>query len=135
MVSLIAGYAIVISITLYLVNHRNILELWRGFKKFNCRRCGHCCRLLVGLSEKDIRRLERAGYKRQDFVSKRRKKYFIKQTNRYCPWMKVFNGRAECTVYKHRPEICRSYPKRKIFGLKAHDCRCYAFAKDKYLNR
>jgi len=127
--SLIIGYLIVIFIFLYLTNINNLIEIFRGRKEFSCKRCGHCCRLLVQVSEKDISRLEKVGYKRKDFLEKKKDKYYIKRINGYCPWLKIENGNAKCKVYEYRPNICRIFPRKKIFKIKANDCRCNAFKK------
>jgi Fe-S-cluster containining protein len=121
-VPLIVGYAVIIAMFLYLTNRVNLIELWRGRKKFECQRHGHCCRLLVQLTKKDIARLEKAGYR--DFYYKKRFSFYLKQKNGWCPWVKIENGIGTCTIYKYRPRICRTFPRKRHFGLNAYDIRC-----------
>jgi len=125
----IISYLIIIFIFFYLTNRSNIIEIWRGRKEFRCKRDGCCCRLLVQVSKADIRRLEKVGHKKEDFIQKKKGKNYIKQINGYCPWLKISKGVAECTVYNYRPDICRVFPLKKILGMKAHDIRCIAFKK------
>jgi Fe-S-cluster containining protein len=125
----VLSYTIIISMILYLINRNNIKELILGRKQFSCRRCGHCCRLLVRLYDNDIKRLEDAGYKQSEFAVMIKKKPYIKQKNRYCPWLEIKSGTARCTIYENRPKICREFPQKRIFRMPGYDCRCCSFNK------
>lgn len=58
------------------------------------------------LSRFDIDRIMRQGYKFKDFVVKRRRERFLKNSKDRC----VFLGDNGCTIYSFRPEGCRLYP-------------------------
>jgi hypothetical protein len=61
------------------------------------------------LSDADIKRLERAGYNRQKFVSYD-KHGFARLKNRrgFCVFYDV--EKCRCKIYEHRPSGCRIYP-------------------------
>jgi len=88
-------------------------------RKFKCLRCGRCCRLRVRLSKEDIKRLMKAGKK--DFIEDKR---WLKRINGYCMFLEIKKGKSKCTVYNHRPDICRWWP------LKKHVCdvRCSTYS-------
>jgi Fe-S-cluster containining protein len=96
-------------------------------KKYKCIRCGKCCKLRVDLSEEDINKIKKAGYK--DFLTKDNN---LKKINGYCLFMTLDNGITSCKLEKSgKPSICRNFPeKRGIFG-KAYDYRCRSFWKFK----
>jgi Fe-S-cluster containining protein len=83
-------------------------------KNFKCKRCGQCCSPYVILSEKDIKKIEELGHKREDFITE---SYFkpnakiIRQINGNCMFLAFSDGgEASCKIYSNRPEICRRYP-------------------------
>jgi Fe-S-cluster containining protein len=92
--------------------------VWR-FRKFKCLRCGHCCRLRVNLSKKDIERLEKAGKK--NFIKDTK---WLKRINGYCMFLKIENGKAGCSVYNNRPEVCRWWPLKRF----TCDTRCKSYS-------
>lgn len=90
--------------------------------EFSCKRCGSCCRLLLSLSEDDVRRLEKAGFDRKKFLrnhpidpygddgrpfmnvkddSGSEECYFLRKDS---------EGKYYCGAYENRPEGCRKYP-------------------------
>ena len=86
-------------------------------KTFKCTKCGECCKPITKVSEKDIARIEKAGYKREDFldVDPFRKesgaKDVLKRKNGYCTFLKDNKDKTfDCTIYEHRPDVCRDYP-------------------------
>lgn len=101
---------------------------------FTCTQCGKCCRYLVELEEEDIRCLEKTGKYKEDFVEMREGKPFLRRaTNGYCSFFRFRkDGMGECTVYKHRPKICRVFPKIKVFGKDSWDYRCPIIQKPKW---
>ena len=73
---------------------------------FICRRCGYCCSLDVRLLKEDIDRLESVGKK--DFYHILDGETFLKTKDGRCIFYE-----SRCTVYLHRPRICRHFPVRK----------------------
>jgi Fe-S-cluster containining protein len=95
---------------------RNKRRLEQGLD-MRCSHCGLCCEETeMMLSEADIDRLERLGYKRPNFV-----RYdghgFARLKNRqgFCVFYDVEKRR--CRIYEHRPLGCRLYP--VIYGEQA----------------
>jgi Fe-S-cluster containining protein len=91
-----------------------------GRREFKCLRCGKCCKLTVALSEEEIKKIKKAGYK--DFLIKNNK---LKKVNGYCVFLTLDKGVTSCKLENSaKPRICRNYP--KITGLfgKEHDIRC-----------
>ncbi len=76
----------------------------------NCLRCGKCCQETeMLLSNKDIERLERKGYKRNFFVQFDKEGYAtLKNQNGICVFL---NPKTQtCRERKNRPSGCRIYP-------------------------
>jgi Fe-S-cluster containining protein len=120
-------YLIIIAFLFYLNFGWHIRVLLLSNRQFGCLRCGHCCRLVVRLSDKDIERLEKAGKK--DFIKLKGKTKTLRQENGYCPFLSINSGKARCTVYEHRPDICMTFPAQKIMGIRGNDPRCSSFDK------
>jgi Fe-S-cluster containining protein len=125
------SYLILLLFVWYIIYRRQIISLIIGRQKFECLRCGHCCRLLVKLSKDDIARLGKAL--KPDYIIKVHGITYLKQKNSYCPFLSIRKGQASCDVYKLRPEICRNFPKLKMWKLKALDYRCKELKIPKYL--
>jgi len=69
--------------------------------------CVKCCiETRMPLSRFDIGRISRQGYRFKDFVAKRKRERFLKNSNGRC----VFLGDDGCKIYTFRPEGCRLYP-------------------------
>ncbi len=75
--------------------------------KLDTGRCGLCCSLLVRLNSKDIERIKELGY--DDFTEIRKDEKILKRVNGYCIFLKIEEGIATCTIYDHRPKVCREY--------------------------
>ncbi|RLI14417.1 YkgJ family cysteine cluster protein [Candidatus Bathyarchaeota archaeon] len=75
-----------------------------------CSHCGKCCENTeMPLSEADIKRLEKAGFHREDFVQYDSRGYARLQNREgYCVFYD--KKRRRCRVYKYRPLGCRIYP-------------------------
>jgi len=58
------------------------------------------------LSNEDILRIKKLGYKIQEFALYEDGFYILKNKNGYCVFLK--NGK--CSIYKNRPEGCKYYP-------------------------
>jgi len=74
-----------------------------------CSNCGKCCEgTEMELSNDDIRRLEGAGYQRNQFSVLDNHAIRLMNVDGWC----VFYSPAErnCRVYKNRPLGCRLYP-------------------------
>ena len=75
-----------------------------------CSHCGKCCENTeMPLSEADIKRLEKAGFRREDFVQYDSRGYARLQ-NREGHCVFYDKKRRRCRVYKYRPLGCRIYP-------------------------
>ncbi|OGM03182.1 hypothetical protein A3K72_01320 [Candidatus Woesearchaeota archaeon RBG_13_36_6] len=73
-------------------------------------RCGLCCSLVVKIFEEDIKRIENLGHKRDFFVENiENNKKALKRINGYCRFLVIKEGIATCTIYDHRPKVCREY--------------------------
>jgi len=75
-----------------------------------CQRCGDCCQETeMLLSEKDILRLEKKGFRKETFVRFDKEGYAILRNRRgHCVF---FNPeKRRCVVYACRPEGCRFFP-------------------------
>jgi Fe-S-cluster containining protein len=75
-----------------------------------CSHCGICCtKTEMLLSKRDMTRLEKIGYQRNDFARENRNGYY-KLLNRedHC----VFHDRIleRCKIYPNRPAGCKIYP-------------------------
>ena len=75
-----------------------------------CLRCGVCCKETeMLLTNADIKRLERKGYKREFFAQFDKAGYAKLRNNRgYCVFYDTEKRR--CRVYRERPLGCRLYP-------------------------
>ena len=75
-----------------------------------CAHCGICCtRTQMPLCEKDVKRLERLNYSKEEF-SRATKVGYTRLRNRrgHCFFYDVDS--RSCKVYSNRPEGCRLYP-------------------------
>ena len=87
------------------------IRLYSQRDKFACTMCGTCCRFkIIHLTPSDIKRLESGGYK--DFVCKKDGPRLRRQRGR-C----MFLTDDKCSVYGHRPQVCREFPFFKTFGI------------------
>ncbi len=69
--------------------------------------CVKCCvETRMPLSRSDIERISRQGYRFKDFVLKRKRERFLRNSMGRC----VFLGEDSCKIYSFRPEGCRLYP-------------------------
>ena len=102
-------------------------------QKFDCKRCGLCCRFLVRLDDEDIDKIKAKGHK--DFFETKKNKHYMKRINYYCYFLKLDKGMCSCKIYNYRPKICKNFPKVKVFGKDAYDYRCSAFKLPGFLRR
>ena len=69
--------------------------------------CVKCCiETRMPLSRFDIRRISGQGYRFRDFVVKRKRERYLRNSKGRC----VFLGDNCCRIYSFRPEGCRLYP-------------------------
>lgn len=75
-----------------------------------CSDCGVCCeKTEMMLSNADIKRLEKLGYKRSKFV--RYDKHGFAKLQNCCGFCVFYNvEKCRCKIYEHRPLGCRTYP-------------------------
>ena len=70
--------------------------------------CGKCCyQTEMPLTKEDIERIERLGYRREDFAIKVNGVYRLRNVNGKCYFLDESN---RCVIYDHRPIGCRIYP-------------------------
>jgi Fe-S-cluster containining protein len=75
----------------------------------DCTICGRCCQLPIPIRAGDARRLaaelgQSLADFRRDFLTKGNYGEVLARTP--CPFLKG----TSCSVYEHRPDVCRSYP-------------------------
>lgn len=81
--------------------------------------CCECCKETeMMLTGKDVERLERLGFKRDEFCV--RDGNFLKLRNIKGLCFFLDPGKGLCTVYENRPEGCRIYP--IVFDLLRRKC-------------
>lgn len=69
--------------------------------------CNKCCiDTRMPLTGIDIKRIIRQGYRYRDFVIRRKRERFLKNSNGKC----IFLGDVGCKIYSSRPTGCRLYP-------------------------
>lgn len=69
--------------------------------------CVECCiETRMPLSRSDIERISGQGYRFKDFVVKRKRERFLRNSKGRC----VFLWEGDCRIYSFRPEGCRLYP-------------------------
>jgi Fe-S-cluster containining protein len=93
---------------------------------FNCTKCGQCCRPIVLVNKEEILKIEELGLKQKEFVdvdplNEDEKNNALKQVNGVCMFLKRKDEEYYCSIYNHRPSICRKYPFFENEKLK--DCR------------
>lgn len=85
-------------------------------KKFRCKRCGECCRSIVKVNEKDITKIEKLGYVREEFLDydplkeNLRIKDTLKQSRGVCMFLRKRGKKYHCLIYDYQPKNCRNYP-------------------------
>lgn len=79
-------------------------------KSFKCKRCGACCRISPFLTENDIQRIKRLGFKEDYFVEELRGKKFMKLVDGKCVFLDDSKKLTFCKIHESRPKTCREYP-------------------------
>ena len=93
-------------------------RLKMGMIPENCTFCGLCCTLAVRLSSNDIKRIETAGHKKEDFVTADRDgKPLLKREKGWCTFFKREGRIGICTIYNNRPDSCRDFPGKSLCDL------------------
>ncbi|MBS1266702.1 MAG: hypothetical protein MAG795_00671 [Candidatus Woesearchaeota archaeon] len=72
-------------------------------------RCGLCCSLIVRLNKQDINQICKLGFEKKFFVEKHNDEKILKRVNGYCMFVVIKKGIATCSIYEHRPKVCREY--------------------------
>jgi len=100
--------------------------------RFKCKRCATFCCKLGGpkLSLKDVEGLKKAGYCEAEFLDVAHG-CLKNEASGSCAFLKLdkMKGFYTCTVYRHRPLLCRLYPfyfektSKSSFTLKIMPCR------------
>jgi len=100
--------------------------------RFRCKRCATFCCKLGGpkLSVRDVERLEKAGYNKEEFLESGR--WGLKgKADGSCVFLQFNQERGfhECSIYDVRPILCRLYPfylqkmSPDLFMLRIMPCR------------
>jgi Fe-S-cluster containining protein len=74
-----------------------------------CSNCGICCEeTMMELSSEDIKRLEKMGFRLEEFAVTDNGAARLRNIDGYC----IFYNRAnkKCQIYEKRPMGCRLYP-------------------------
>ncbi len=79
-------------------------------KYFECKRCGLCCKMPVGLTAEDIERLYKIDKTILDKLDERIVDNYLKTP---CPYLRG----NECTVYEYRANVCRTYPFMSFYNI------------------
>ena len=86
-------------------------------EKFECEKCGECCKPLVLLTQEDIDRIKNSGFKEKKFLQddplddSETKGKVLRQKDEYCMFCdRKKDGTYHCLIHSLRPETCRKYP-------------------------
>lgn len=75
--------------------------------KINNEYCGKCCyNTRMPLTQKDINRIEKLGYKKESFIVMEKGIIYLRNKGGKC----VFLKNNKCIIYRHRPLGCKLYP-------------------------
>ena len=83
---------------------------------FLCNNCGACClKFTVKLSDTDVRRIEKLGFKKNYFAEtddfdKKFGNYALKRVDDKCIFLEKKKNKYFCRIYEKRPSICKDYP-------------------------
>lgn len=94
---------------------------------FKCVKCGECCRPVVKVSQEDIKRIKELGVKNFTEFDTEIESHVLKQKNNVCMFLRKENDEFVCSIYDHRPDVCRKYP--FIDQTKIKDCRPQGFER------
>lgn len=92
-------------------------------KYFECKRCGLCCKMPVGLTAEDIERLYKIDKSILDKLDERIVDNYLKAP---CPYLRG----NECTVYEYRANVCRTYPFTSTYDIVAFGLRQCPLGKE-----
>ncbi len=110
-VNLVLFFVIVVFFYLLLFGKLKQLYLGRKRGEFSCQRCGKCCTLRVKPKKEDVERIVKAGYRKEDFLVRG----WMKRVNGACCFLEKKDGFARCSIYEHRPGVCRNWPFSAFF--------------------
>lgn len=108
---LMVFFAAVIAAVKMLYDALRIRTLSRRKHEFECFRCGKCCTLKVEPTRGDVKRIESAGHSRKDFMDGR----FLKRVKGKCFFLERQGKHYACSLYQHRPDVCRAWPFTGVF--------------------
>lgn len=120
MEAIILAYLLILTYLISALYFTIIKSLINRYKKFKCVNCTKCCKLKVDLTNEDIKRINT----KINYIDNSSGKKIIKRINGYCIFLNIKEGKSKCAIYNMRPEICRNFPKTKIFGIKCNDSTC-----------
>ncbi len=94
-----------------------------------CKRCGECCKGTPKVDIEEIKKIERLGLRREEFIELLNGIPYIKTVDGGCVFLgQEKSGIHYCKIYDARPTICRLYPSEY-----KEDCRPEKLAFDDYL--
>ena len=77
--------------------------------------CVACCiETEMPLTEEDLKRIEKLGFKRADFTVDTEGETHLRNMTKHC----FFLEDARCRIYENRPEGCRIYP--LVYDVDSH---------------
>ena len=100
-------------------------------KNFKCKRCGDCCRVVPHLTDNDISRIKKLGFKEGFFVERIGNINLMRIEKDKCVFLND-GKRTSCKIYNSRPRICRLYPTEL---RKDGDCRPEKLNSDKIFQK
>ena len=90
-------------------------------KNFKCTKCGECCRPIVKVDKKDIKRIEELGLTDFTEYDQKIRSRVLKQNKGVCVFLKREGDEFTCSIHNNRPEVCRNYPFIEVEEVE--DCR------------
>ena len=92
------------------VDDNNKLKILK--ENFHCDRyCGHCCKMVVRITDEEINKLENIGKKNFYEKDLLEGKILKHKDDGYCIFHKLQkDGKHVCTIYNNRPKPCKDYP-------------------------
>lgn len=79
-----------------------------------CIGCGECCSNLLPMTDKEVKAIRRIVRRKHLKPINHVPIVVMNQVDGYCPFLDRNRGDKKCTIYEHRPLICRDFKCCKI---------------------